>query len=328
MRVAFDLTLKALKPVKGATTIMGNSDWNNDRDFVENMNWQQPGQSGYDRRQEQEQHGRHRGNQGSMSGSSQGQFDDGGFGSQQPWQGGVQRGGYGQQGAYGQPGWQDRSGQGMGSRQDWRRQDSTPTEGMEGQYPGGQMGNRQYGGQLGSRFEGGYRGGQMGSNRMDPPYGSQYGGQQGGPHGESQYGEQQGWFGQGFGPQNQGSQQGQDFGQQGSRWMSGPHTGRGPQGYRRSDERIEEDVCHALTMHGDVDATNIEVKVQEGEVTLSGTVSNRYEKRQAEDSLSDVTGVRDIHNQLRIQQEANSQQGQTARKSVQRETSGAGSSRN
>ncbi|HZQ07373.1 MAG TPA: hypothetical protein VFD70_12405 [Anaerolineae bacterium] len=35
----------------------------------------------------------------------------------------------------------------------------------------------------------------------------------------------------------------------------GPFTGRGPQGYRRSDERIREEACDRLTQHGQVDAT-------------------------------------------------------------------------
>jgi osmotically-inducible protein OsmY len=35
----------------------------------------------------------------------------------------------------------------------------------------------------------------------------------------------------------------------------GPHSGRGPKGYRRSDERIREDVCDLLCEHGGVDAS-------------------------------------------------------------------------
>src|SRR5262245_32238876 len=39
----------------------------------------------------------------------------------------------------------------------------------------------------------------------------------------------------------------------------GPHAGRGPRGYRRSDDRIREDVCDRLCEHGFVDASDIEV---------------------------------------------------------------------
>lgn len=89
-------------------------------------------------------------------------------------------------------------------------------------------------------------------------------------------------------------------GSQTNRNWTGPHAGKGPQNYRRSDERIHEDVCERLTMHGQIDATNIDVKVNNGEVTLSGSVDNRQAKRLAEDAIEDVPGVRDINNQLRV----------------------------
>jgi len=84
-------------------------------------------------------------------------------------------------------------------------------------------------------------------------------------------------------------------------WMAGPHSGRGPQGYQRSDGRIEEDVCEHLTHHGMLDATGIRVQVENGEVTLTGTVESRQAKRLAEDILDSISGVRDVHNQLRVQ---------------------------
>jgi hypothetical protein len=80
----------------------------------------------------------------------------------------------------------------------------------------------------------------------------------------------------------------------------GQHRGKGPQGFQRSDERIREAVCEALTDHDDVDATDIEVTVKNGEVALTGVVEDRYMKRLAEDCVERVSGVRDVHNQLRI----------------------------
>lgn len=80
----------------------------------------------------------------------------------------------------------------------------------------------------------------------------------------------------------------------------GPFSGMGPRGYRRSDERILEDVCERLTQHGQIDARDIEVKVQNGEVTLSGMVNDRRTKRLAEDVADSVAGVEDVHNQLRL----------------------------
>jgi hypothetical protein len=83
-------------------------------------------------------------------------------------------------------------------------------------------------------------------------------------------------------------------------WVIGPATGRGPQGYQRSDERITEEVCERLTRHGQLDASEIEVQVKNGEVTLEGTVENRRAKRMAEDVAEGVSGVRDVHNRLRL----------------------------
>jgi hypothetical protein len=86
-------------------------------------------------------------------------------------------------------------------------------------------------------------------------------------------------------------------------WARGPYAGRGPRGYRRSDERIREDVCDRFTEHGWLDASDIEVDVAHGEVTLTGLVASRAAKRLAEDVAESVSGVVEIHNQLRIRRE-------------------------
>lgn len=85
--------------------------------------------------------------------------------------------------------------------------------------------------------------------------------------------------------------------------MRGPHTGHGPQGYKRSDERITEDVNERLTQHGYLDASMIQVKVKDGEVTLTGTVPDRQAKRLAEDIAEACSGVKEVQNQLRVKQE-------------------------
>jgi hypothetical protein len=80
----------------------------------------------------------------------------------------------------------------------------------------------------------------------------------------------------------------------------GPFSGRGPRGYKRDDERIREDICEFLTDDGFVDAGDIEVIVQDGEVTLRGHVQGRDEKRRAEDLAVQIAGVVDVHNRLRL----------------------------
>lgn len=95
------------------------------------------------------------------------------------------------------------------------------------------------------------------------------------------------------------------FGYEGEGYFYGSsgigHRGRGPKNYRRSDEAIREDVCERLTMDHDVDASDIEVQVSDGVVTLEGTVARRHEKRLAEDVADLVRGVRDVENRLRVQ---------------------------
>jgi osmotically-inducible protein OsmY len=89
----------------------------------------------------------------------------------------------------------------------------------------------------------------------------------------------------------------------GAERAQGPHAGRGPRGYMRSDERIREDVCDRLCEHGFIDASDIEVRVNAGEVTLQGTVRERQQKRIAEDVAERVAGVREVHNNLRVDRE-------------------------
>ncbi len=83
-------------------------------------------------------------------------------------------------------------------------------------------------------------------------------------------------------------------------WNSGPHSGKGPKGYRRSDDRILEDINEALTRHAEIDASNIHVEVKNAVVTLTGSIESRQMKRLAEDCAEAVAGIEDVNNELRI----------------------------
>jgi osmotically-inducible protein OsmY len=85
--------------------------------------------------------------------------------------------------------------------------------------------------------------------------------------------------------------------------LRSPYRGLGPRGYKRSDERIREDLNDRLTDDPYLDASDIEVSVNNCEVTLSGTVDTRTAKRRAEDIAEWVSGVRDVQNNLRVSQE-------------------------
>jgi hypothetical protein len=187
----------------------------------------------------------------------------------------------------------------------------------------GQGGFGQYG--QGGYGQGGYsQGGYRESGRSE---GERYGqgwGQQGqqwgqGGYGQSSYGQGgygQGGYGQGaYGQGGVGSfGSGQDYGYGqtdytrgfGPRFsyteavVVGRFAGRGPKGYRRSDERIREEVNEELTRHPEIDASEIEVNVDNGEVTLTGKVGDRHQKRLAEDLAERCSGVNDVHNQLKV----------------------------
>ncbi len=78
---------------------------------------------------------------------------------------------------------------------------------------------------------------------------------------------------------------------------------RGPRNWQRSDERIREDVCERLSALDDVDVSDVSVSVEQGKVTLSGTVGHRADKHRIEDIADDSAGVRDIDNQIHVRRD-------------------------
>lgn len=61
---------------------------------------------------------------------------------------------------------------------------------------------------------------------------------------------------------------------------------------------ILDDVSEALYRSYDVDGSEIDVKVENGVVFLSGKVENRFMKRAAENCADGVSGVVDVRNDL------------------------------
>ncbi|MCV2869091.1 BON domain-containing protein [Defluviimonas sp. WL0002] len=78
------------------------------------------------------------------------------------------------------------------------------------------------------------------------------------------------------------------------------YTGVGPRNYQRPDSRINDDLHDRLTDDPIVDASEITVKVLDGEVTLDGEVDTLPEKRRAEDCADHVRGVGHVQNNLRV----------------------------
>lgn len=202
----------------------------------------------------------------------------------------------------------DRGGSAPSGAGPWRRDRGGLDEGGSEQGRGEDRGFDRYtggygvmerGGRIAGSYErndgdlhGGYGRGQSG-------YGS--GQRYGGAAGDSGfYGREPRRAGTGY-PQSGRFTEGSRHGGQDRGRAGGGHRGKGPAGYTRSDERIKEDVCDALTIDDRVDATGIAVAVHDGEVALSGTVPERGMKRIAEDVVEDVAGVRDVQNSIRVQ---------------------------
>ncbi|HEX7879232.1 MAG TPA: BON domain-containing protein [Candidatus Eisenbacteria bacterium] len=132
-----------------------------------------------------------------------------------------------------------------------------------------------------------------------------------GQSGQGQYGQSgsSGQYGQsGQGQYGQHGNQGSRFGQpmsgeygssQGS--MDRSHAGVGPKNYKRSDERIKEDLCEMFSANPWLDASNTEVEVKQGVVTLTGTVGDRRMRQMMEDIADGVPGVKDVECQIKLE---------------------------
>lgn len=81
------------------------------------------------------------------------------------------------------------------------------------------------------------------------------------------------------------------------------HRGKGPRAYKRSDERIKEDISDRLADDERIDASDIEIDVHNAEVTLIGTVDSRESKRRVEDIVEMVSGVQHVQNNIRVNRE-------------------------
>jgi osmotically-inducible protein OsmY len=208
----------------------------------------------------------------------------------------------------------DRSRFRMGSSDEYRSNRGENRGGREGYWGGGWENERdersRYGNPVGgSGFERGYN---QSRNDYSQRYNYPSGYRSGERYGERDYdydydregfrgGEGRGWWDRAsdevaswFGDDEAQRRRRQDEQRQ--------HRGRGPKGYRRSDERIKEDVNDRLSDDYYLDASDVEVMVENTEVTLTGTVRSRNDKRRAEDIAEGVSGVSNVENRLRVKQ--------------------------
>jgi hypothetical protein len=175
--------------------------------------------------------------------------------------------------------------------------DRDPYYGDRGPY-GSDYYDRGPGREISGMYGGGY-GGYAG-----PSSGSGYGGAGRGNFERGAIGRTYGTYGMGseYGDYGEGERYG-STNRIGRNWSSqrrGNFSGRGPKGWRRSDDRIREEVNEALARNPDIDASEIEVVVQNSVVTLRGVVEDRGEKRLAEDIVEDIFGIDDVNNELKV----------------------------
>lgn len=86
--------------------------------------------------------------------------------------------------------------------------------------------------------------------------------------------------------------------------LNGKFKGSGPNGYKRANERIKEDVWDRLCDNSHLDARDINVEVISGEVHLNGSVEDKTAKHRAEDCCEYVSGVKDVINELCIRSDS------------------------
>lgn len=229
-----------------------------------------------------------------------------GAGQQSGWGGGAgqQQGGeWNRMGRYGEEGWHAGSHSGgQGGGMGWHGEGGNYRMDRDYGRPASSRGNWSDDGAGGMGSRGGYGSGSYGSGSYGTSpssgYGSGYGlGSSGyGVSQRQQSGQQRGFLDRAadevsswFGDEDATRRRERD-----------EHRGRGPKGYTRSDERIREDVNDRLTDDGWLDASDIEVQVSASEVTLTGEVASREEKRRAEDIADAISGVKHVQNNLRI----------------------------
>lgn len=93
------------------------------------------------------------------------------------------------------------------------------------------------------------------------------------------------------------------------RMVPGPYVGSGPKGFQRSSDKLQEQVSERLENDGRICASEIEVEVAGGEITLNGKVPSRDQKRMAEECAESVWGVKDVHNRLTIDPSVDNRKG-------------------
>lgn len=95
------------------------------------------------------------------------------------------------------------------------------------------------------------------------------------------------------------------LGSSGTSWNAGLNrqedfSGRGPKGWKLTDEKLREKVSEVLLHSHDVDPTNLEVVVEDRVIYLRGSIPSKGMKRVAEDLVGSIPGVEDVFTELKV----------------------------
>ena len=69
---------------------------------------------------------------------------------------------------------------------------------------------------------------------------------------------------------------------------------------RRPDAQLAQELQEILSKDPELDSTEIEVEVEGGAVTLRGVVDSSDARLLAEELVESVSGVREVHNNLKV----------------------------
>lgn len=144
--------------------------------------------------------------------------------------------------------------------------------------------------------------GRQGDPGQAGSYGQTYGGSQGayqsGPYSGANRPYESAQQRTAWGQQSEGTQSGTAYERGGTYRPS--FAGKGPKGYTRSDDRLKDEISDRFMHDHDLDASEIEIEVRDGECTLTGTVDSRQSRFRAEQLADSIMGVRDVTNNLRV----------------------------
>jgi osmotically-inducible protein OsmY len=81
---------------------------------------------------------------------------------------------------------------------------------------------------------------------------------------------------------------------------------RGPKGFKRSDERLKDDIAERLMYQNDIDVSDVSLDVKDSKVTLEGTVPERWMRFAIDDLAESVIGVESVENNVRVRRTSDS----------------------